>query len=101
MKSGYNILWTDYALAELKTTIEYLETHWTEKEIKNLVSKIENILEFISKNPALFPQTQSRKNVRRAVVTKQNTIYYRTKGQNIEILSFFSNKQNPKKKKFL
>ena len=36
MKNGYKILWTDNALNELEKTIEYLETNWTEKELRNL-----------------------------------------------------------------
>ena len=35
MKSGYNVLWTDHALSELKNTIEFLENNWSEKELKN------------------------------------------------------------------
>jgi plasmid stabilization system protein ParE len=34
MKSGYKILWTDFALKELEKTIEYLEENWTEKELR-------------------------------------------------------------------
>jgi hypothetical protein len=34
MKSGYKVLWTDHALNELEKTIEYLETDFSEKELK-------------------------------------------------------------------
>ncbi|TZF85678.1 hypothetical protein FW774_00955 (plasmid) [Pedobacter sp. BS3] len=61
MKSGYKILWTDHALNELKTTIEYLENY--------------------------FP------------ILKFNTMYYRIKDQEVQILSFFSNRQHPKRRK--
>ena len=44
MKSGYNILWTDYALEELEQTIDYLERNFTEKEISKLAKKIESVL---------------------------------------------------------
>ena len=40
MKSGYNILWTDYALEELEQTIDYLERNFTEKEISKLAKKL-------------------------------------------------------------
>jgi len=43
----------------------------------------------ISDNPKLFPITKGR-NVRKAVVKKLNTLYYREKeNKRIEILSFF------------
>jgi len=54
MKSGYDIVWTPNALKELDQTIEYLETNFSEKEIKKLAEKTENTLSLISKNPNLF-----------------------------------------------
>ena len=45
-------------------------------------------------NPELFQISRAKKDVRRAVVTKHNSLYYRNK--TIEILSFFSNRKNPK-----
>lgn len=36
MKSCYKILWTDYGKDELQKTIEYLETNFSEKELKRL-----------------------------------------------------------------
>jgi hypothetical protein len=41
MKNGNKILWTDFALKELKNTIEYLEENWTEKELQILTLNIE------------------------------------------------------------
>ena len=99
MKNGYKILWTDNAFKELQKTIEYLEVHWTENELKNLAINLEKTLNLISQNPNLFQASNSKKDVRRAVVLALNTLYYRVKGNDIEILSFFSNRQNPKKRK--
>jgi len=91
MKSGYNILWTDHALKELQQTIEYLEDNFSEKEIKRLALKIENITGLISQNPRIFVKSEF-KNVYKIVVLKFNTMYYRVRGNNVEILSFFSNR---------
>ncbi len=99
MKNGYKILWTDNALNELKKTVDFLEEHWTEKEIRNLATNLENTLKLISNNPYLFQASEIKKEVRRAVILKLNTLYYRVNENNVEILSFFSNRQNPKKRK--
>ena len=98
MKSGYRILWTDHALNELKGTIEYLEINFSKKELKRLAQKIESITELISQNPKLFPKSD-KKDVFRVTILKFNTMYYRVQGDTIEILSFFSNRQNPKKRR--
>ena len=99
MKNGYNIFWTDFALKELENTIEYIEQNWSEKELKNLAEKLEETLNLISKNPDIFQVSEFKKDVRRVVVLKFNTIYYRLNNNQIEILSFFSNRQEPDKRK--
>lgn len=97
MKNGYKVLWTDHALNELEKTIEYLEINFSEKELKRLAEKIESVTELISQNPKLFPKSD-KEGVYRVTILKFNTMYYRLHDDIIEILSFFSNRQNPKKR---
>ncbi len=97
MKSGCKILWTDHALKELAETYEYLELHFTDRELKRLSNEIDKTLELISKNPCLFQMSNS-KGIRKVVILKFNTIYYREKREMVEILSFFSNRKNPDKR---
>ena len=80
-------------------TIEYLEENWTEKELRTLAESIEEKLALISQNPNLFQASDNKKNIRRVVIQTYNTLYYRFENEQIEIISFFSNRQNPKKRK--
>lgn len=98
MKNGYKLYWTDNALDELARTINYLEENFTDNEIIKLVLKIESTIALISQNPTIFPKSEF-KNVYKVVVLKYNTLYYKIKGDHIEILSFFSNRRNPVKRK--
>jgi len=92
MKNGYKVFWTDNALDELKE-------NWTNKELKKLAKELDKTLSLISQNPNLFPFSD-KKQIRKAVVKKLNTIYFRVSNtHDIEILSFFSNRQHPKKRK--
>jgi len=97
MKNGYSIKWSDHALEELVEVITYLEDNWTEKELKNLSRKIEKTVFLISNNPELYPVIFKEKTIRRAVITKHNNLYYRKQNGEIEIISFFSNRKNPKR----
>ena len=55
MISGYKIFWTDNALDELKQTVEYLEIHWTELELRNFSAKLDHTIKIMSKYPELVP----------------------------------------------
>ena len=99
MKNGYKILWTNHALKELEDTISYLEEKWTDKELQNLAIKMEETLLLISHNPNLFQVSEVKKDIHRVVILTHNTLYYRVNNNQIEIISFFSNRQNPKKRK--
>ena len=97
MTSGYKILWTEHALSELEETIEYLRENWTDKELSNFSRELDHTIELISKSPELFQVSKKKKDVRKAVVANLNNLYYRINKDSIEILSFFSNRQNPNK----
>ena len=99
MTSGYKILWTDHAISELRETIEYLEKHWTERELRTFSAKLDHTIELISKTPEIFPAALEKKHIRKAVVEKYNNLYYRINNDSVEIISLFSNRKNPDKKK--
>jgi plasmid stabilization system protein ParE len=99
MRNGFRIRWTDNALKELGETIAFLETNWTEKELRKLSNALDKTLNLIAQNPYLFQSSDYKKDVRRAVILSLNSLYYRIKNQDVEILSFFSNRQNLIKRK--
>ena len=98
MRSGYNIRWTSNASEELANTIQYLEDNFSSKEIKKLAKNIEEVIQLLALNPTLFTKSESE-NIYRVVILKFNTMYYRLQNNEVEILSFFSNRQNPNKTK--
>ncbi len=99
MKTGYKVVWTEHALGELRQTVSYLELNFSEHEVQQLANKVESVLGLIATQPSMFPESSRRKGVRRAVILRFNSLYYRVKDRQIEILSFFSNRQDPKKTK--
>jgi len=96
MKSGYNIRWTNHAKDELNQTIAYVEANFPEKILRKLATELEKTLYLIAQNPKLFPISETIK-VRRVVVLKFNTLCYQEQGKSVVILSFFSNRQDPKR----
>ena len=97
MKNTYKLIWSDEALQNLKRIIDYLEQHWTEKEIKKFSRLLDRQLELIQKNPLLFAKSDKLKNIRKSVLSSQTTIYYRIIKHEIHIVTLFDNRQNPDK----
>ena len=95
MKSGYKIDWSDEALNNLDSIIDYLTIKWSDKEIRNFFRKLDKSLAIISRNPFSFPASDLRIHVRRSVMTEQTTIYYEIKKDSITILSLSDNRKDP------
>ncbi len=98
MKSGYKVFWTKNAIKELERTFEYIALSFSEKELINLSLEIEKVINIIAINPQIFPVSDI-KYIRRAVILRLNTLYYRIIDDRVEILSFFSNRKNPENRK--
>ena len=96
MESTYKIIWTDEALDNLADIIEYLELRWTKREIRNFSRLLDQQVNLIRSNPELFPTSTASSLLRKSVLTKQTTIYYRVDNNEIQIVTLFDNRQDPK-----
>jgi plasmid stabilization system protein ParE len=95
MTSGYKVFWTDRALNELAEVEAYIIEQWTEKELKRLFKHLELTIQLISENPQIFSESEKKKGVRRAVILKLNSLYYRINESQIEVLAFHANRKRP------
>ena len=97
MENIYKIVWSDEALSNLKNILTYLENNWSTKEINKFATLLDRQLNRIQNNPFLFAESESRSTIRKSVLTKQVSIYYRIKNKTVELISLIDNRQNPKK----
>lgn len=88
------IIWTDNAEADLIENINYLINEWSEKSARNLVEEIESVLELIQTNINLYPLTEIPL-VRKSVVRKQISLYYKIDGSKLYVLRIWNNYKNP------
>ena len=95
MKSGYNIVWSEEALSNLDSIIEYLQNRWTDREISRFFKKLDKRVDIIARNPLAYPVVEVRINIRRSVLSEQTSIYYEIKSDVIVILSLFDNRKDP------
>lgn len=99
MKSTLKIRWTEEASNNLENIIIYLETNWSEKEIKAFFLKLEKQLELISVFPQAYPLSTLKKNVHKCVFLENLSIYYTIDNEYIVLLSIFDTRQNSNKNK--
>ena len=82
--------------SNLDSIIYYLSGKWTIREISNFYKLLDKKLVLISKNPDIFSNSGLKSNVKRCVLSKQTSIYFEVKDDNIVILTLFDNRKNPK-----
>lgn len=93
------IEWSPRATKEYLNLIDYLLDEWGERPARKFANRLETILAEISERPKMYPVTISRRNVRRCVVSKQASLYYRIRNEKIELITIFDTRQNPSMKK--
>jgi plasmid stabilization system protein ParE len=99
MDSNYKLFWTKEALQNLDETILYLQSRWTDREVDLFKKKLSHLLSLIELNPKLFPTSTLLSEVRKSVLTKQTSIFYKVDNQKIYILYLFNTYQNTTKLK--
>ena len=85
------------SITEIREISEYIEDKWSYKVKVEFLEKLQLNLDYIASNPENF-QKAEYEDLRKCVVTKQTTIFYKIASQNkIHIVSVFDTRQNPKK----
>ena len=88
---GYKVFWTDEAVLNLEEIIDYLTSKWSQKEVEHFKQKLSKHLDLICSNPLIFPVSEIQPRLRKAVLSKQTSIFYEVKKEEIFIVYLFVN----------
>ncbi len=94
----YQIVWLSHAQQRYREIIDYLEKDWSQKEVQNFVRYTNDLIKQIELNPQLFKEIP-KSGLRQAVLTKHNLILYRIVEDQIQLLTIFDTRQNPRNKR--
>ena len=96
------VIWSAKAKITYFNVLDYLNKNWSRKEMIRFHHRTETILNVIKKNPGIFPYTVKQREIRKAHIDKNNSLFYHVdkQSQRITLLTFFDNRQNPAKLKF-
>ena len=90
------IILSPRAKADYFNIIEYLKKEWTLKEVEKFDKKFSALIAVLSLNPLAFNSYKGI-NIRKAVIDKHSSIFYRLKDDKVELITIWASKRNPKK----
>lgn len=91
------IIFSSRSKFQLDSLLDYLEIRFSVSTKKKFVLKLDKVIVIIQKDPETFSKSNSNKAIRKCVISKQTTLYYRYNNQEIRLLSLFDTRQNPTK----
>jgi plasmid stabilization system protein ParE len=94
------VIWSPLSERDFNNILDYLRENWGSKVVTRFIDIVEDLTEQISLNPKQFPVIYKKLKVRKCVITKHNTLYYRDRRDYVDILRIFDNRQDPHKLKF-
>lgn len=90
------VRWNKLARLDYYQNISYLLQNWSEKEAQNFIDKVWEIEKLLAKGNIEFQDTD-RTNIKRCVIDKHISLFYRlTLTNEVELLRFWNNNRNLK-----
>jgi plasmid stabilization system protein ParE len=94
------VFWSPLSEGDFANILEFLNENWDNKVASNFIHLTENVLNQISLNPRQFPIILKKEKIRKCVLTKHNTLFYRDTKNRVEILRIYDTRQDPDSLKF-
>jgi len=95
------LIWSPLAENDFTNILEYLQLNWENKVLENFIEITDRMIRQIVLNPKQFPIINKKYKVRKCVLTKHNTLFYKISLQSIHILRIYDTRQDPRKLKFI
>ncbi len=97
MAEQFPVFWTERSLKNAEDIISYLQIEFTSKEIDRFFELLKNFERTISHFPLLYPSSQKYPNLKRAVLSKELSLYYEVSDRDIVVIAMQDNRQSQPK----
>ncbi len=93
------IIWTSRAFKSFFRVYDFTKESQGDKQARNLTEQTRTNIRRIREHPNICPAYKERKNLRKGLITKYVSMFYRIRPRKkeIELLKFHDNRQDPKK----
>ena len=93
----FEISFSPRSKQDLAAILDYLDAEWGASVSEKFLDKIDGLLDLISESPKIFSVVNKEKKIHKCVVNRNISLFYRIKNKEIELITFFHNKQHPSK----
>lgn len=94
---SFDIIWSEQSLNDFNYNISYLEERFGSNEIERFIERTEHVISIIKNKPLTF-QALKYKDIHFVPIVSQITLFYQVgKSNQIYLLRFWNNHQNPLK----
>lgn len=91
----YKIIASPLAVETYQQNIDFLEKRWSENEVLQFISNVSDVISILKVSPQTFKKWEKDSNIHQIEIQKQITFYYQINNNNVELLLFFNNYQDP------
>lgn len=101
MVSPENVRWSTSAKADIENISKYLMLEWGKIVLTGFLLKVDRLIDQIVINARQYPEINTSMKIRKCVITKQNSLFYKIEGETIEIVRIYDTRQDPNKLEML
>ena len=83
---AFEIVWSKRAIKGYDKIIDYLEEHWTERELINFVTGTDEFFRTLSAHPEILQKTNRNKNLYRGPINRLTILTYRIDSRKNQIV---------------
>jgi plasmid stabilization system protein ParE len=89
------VIWSPLAERDFANILDYLNENWDGNVASHFLDLTEDIIGEISINPRQFPIIFKKEKIRKCVLTRHNTMFYRDNKSHVDILRIYDTRQDP------
>lgn len=93
MPEKLEVYWTERSVRNAQQILDYLQSRFTHKEEKEFESSLKNFEKNVAIFPFLYPHSAKYPDLRKAVVHKFTSIFYKVTSDKIIVVAMQDNRQ--------
>jgi len=93
----YKIIYTERSLVNIQEIKNYLLYKFTQREVDNLYDRLNAFESIVIVFPDMYSQIAGRKQIRRAVLSKQLSVFYTISKESLIITAILDNRMDNSK----